>query len=356
MKIGIVGTGKLGLCLALNLNKAGHDVSAFDVDERLVSQLNARTFKTSEPFVEQYLASSTMTASCDLQSVIDSQVIFIVLPTPSKQDGSYDHELITGVLRDLRSLAVREKIIVISSTVMPGYCSSILDLVASNHLCYNPEFIAQGSIIADQQNQDMILVGGKNAEAMKTVAKLQQDICGGKTIVRTMSFEEAETVKLATNVFLTMKIAYANKVGDMVTRYGGDPDVVLEAIGDDKRINQNCLRYGFGYGGPCLPRDNKAFIHASEAVNISAELSKAVDQANQSHLDYLVEDDRRLESLVMGRVTFKSESTILECSQRLQYAVALADAGVRITICERPEVIAELRKMYGDKFKYAIEE
>lgn len=355
MNIGIIGAGRLGLCLALNLDKKGHSVVAYDINGQLVRDINDRTYKTSEPFVEQYLASSKIIASTDIGIVGNTDIIFIVLPTPSNPDGSYDHTLITDTLKLLKTIDIKDAIIVINSTVMPGYCSSVASLAAPNLLCYNPEFIAQGSIINDQQNQDIILIGGPSTDAMLTIAALHMSMCVNKPLIKIMSLVEAEIAKLATNVFLTMKIAYANKIGDMVLQHGGDPETVLDAIGSDKRINKRFLKYGFGYGGPCLPRDNEAFIKAASAVNISTELNKAVDAANQSHLQYLVEDAKGLTSLAMGRVTFKDESTIIEKSQRLAYAEALADAGTKITIYERQEVIDILSRIYGNKFTYAVE-
>jgi nucleotide sugar dehydrogenase len=355
MKIGIIGVGKLGLCLALNLDKAGHQIYACDTDAKLVEAIRTKALHTAEPMVESYLADSRLIIGDDLSHIAEADVIFIVLPTPSLPDGSYDHTLITQALRDIRALGLRDKVIAINSTVMPGYCATVLNLVDHNHLIYNPEFIAQGSIIRDQQNQDVVLIGGTDTRSMSIIAELHRSICLNKPSVKMMSFAEAEITKLATNVFLTMKIAYANKVGDMVSRYKGNPDVVLNAIGDDRRINHHCLKYGFGYGGPCLPRDNKAYIKASEDVKISAELNVAIDQANDSHLMFMVDEAKDQTSIVMDRVTFKDESTILDNSQRLAFANAIAAKGTKVTIVERQQVIDQLRKMYGWKFEYALE-
>jgi nucleotide sugar dehydrogenase len=241
---------------------------------------------------------------------------------------------------------------------MPGYCNEIkkklnpLNYVVS----YNPEFIAQGTILRDQANPDMVLIG----EGSELAGDILEEIYKKHTLntprVCRMSPLEAEITKLSLNCFLTTKIAYANMIGDIVTAVGGNPHTVLDAIGQDSRIGNKYLGYGYGYGGPCFPRDNRALALFAEDNNIEALISVASDKSNAHHLDFQIKNflkTHNLEDKVeFDFVTYKKESTLLTESQQLAFAVGIAKGGCKVKIKERKEVIKELKKRYNDLFTY----
>jgi nucleotide sugar dehydrogenase len=244
------------------------------------------------------------------------------------------------------------------STTLPGYCD-IKARQASDHdftISYNPEFIAQGSIIEDQQTPDQVLIGEANNDIGDKIQAVYEKLCKNQPVYCRMNRLSAEIAKLATNCFLTMKIAFANSIGDLSTTSGADASAILKAVGVDSRIGENYLKYGFGYGGPCFPRDNRALVYYATQYNYDLLLSEAADRSNKQHLDFQVQ--QYMESYAAEQpihfhsVTYKPKTLILEESQQLAVALRLAKAGRRVIVHDEEEVIKELKNIHGDLFEY----
>jgi UDPglucose 6-dehydrogenase len=364
-KIAVIGIGRLGLCLALNLDKVGYTVTGVDVSEEYVHSLNNKTLKSSEPELEEYLTGSkNFRATTDIEEVVSSEIrfIFIVVPTPSFEDGGFDHSHIDSVINSFVTAGKQtiNRHLIISSTCMPGYCDTLTKkLKGLNYtVSYNPEFIAQGSIIKDQQFPDQVLIGEGSDEAGDLIQGIYGKLCKNKPVFCRMSPISAEITKLATNCFLTTKISFANAVGDLAINAGAEPEKILKAIGADSRIGNKYFNYGFGYGGPCFPRDNKAFSKFADDTGYEMLISKATDLANETHSDFLVQDwlirTRDEKFIEFDSVTYKKGTDILEESQQLKLAVALARAGKKVIIREKTSVVKMLMDEYGDLFTYAV--
>jgi UDP-glucose 6-dehydrogenase len=188
---------------------------------------------------------------------------------------------------------------------------------------------------------------------------MYEDMTLNKPRIHRMSRVEAEITKIGLNCFLTTKISYANMIGDIVTKSGGNPDTVLSAIGDDTRIGDKYIKYGYGYGGPCFPRDNRVLALYAGDLGIDALISKASDNSNTSHLQFQIkqfsESNDRDKPVNLGRVTYKPASTMLVESQQLAFAVGIANEGFKVNIEERASVIENLKETYGDLFTYTVE-
>ncbi len=364
-KIAIIGIGRLGLCLALNLERAGYAVLGIDVSEDYVNSINNKTFKTSEPQVEDYLKESKyFSATVNLQSIYEDNydVMFIVLPTPSKSNGEFDHKYIDELFDSLARFGKQayKRHIVVNSTCMPGYCDSVKQrLQELNYtLTYNPEFIAQGSIIHDQQYPDQVLIGEENKEVGDIIQNIYSKLCKNSPRYCRMSLLSAEITKLATNCFLTTKISFANAIGDLASKVGAEPEKILEAIGSDSRIGNKYFKYGFGYGGPCFPRDNRAFTQFANMNSCNILISEATDKANEAHNEFLVEQWKgrysKNEQIIFDSVTYKRGTDILEESQQLKLAVALANDGYKVVIKESALVIKMLIDKYANLFIYQV--
>jgi len=364
-KISIVGLGKLGLCFGLTLEKSGYFVLGCDIDEDYVSSINNKTLNSDETDVNSALAvSKNLSATTNLEECVNhSNIIFIVVPTPSLPDGRYDHSFIDKVVDNIAILKthrgpVVEAVhhhIVISSTTMPKYCETVQEKLSSCNctVSYNPEFIAQGTVLRDQLQPDMILIG----EGSKESGDIIQEVCERYTMnnpeIFRMTRTEAEICKISLNCFITTKIAFANMVGDIASLSNCNADPILAAIGADSRVGPECLKYGYGYGGPCFPRDNRALsIHADD-VGVDATISKASDSCNSEHLmhqlDIFFRDNDINEPVVFDFITYKKESTIIEESQQLAFAELLVDNEYKVYIKERDSVIASLDQDFKDK-------
>jgi nucleotide sugar dehydrogenase len=361
--VSVIGIGKLGICFALNLEKCGYNVIGVDIDKNYVNLINEKKLKSYEPYVEEYLKSAKhFYATTDLKKALASEVIFILVQTPSLPNGKYDQSYVEKIIDELISLNVKKptKHIVISCTVDPGFCDKVAKrLEPLNYtVTYNPEFIAQGSVIADQQNPDMILIGTNSKEAADILEEIYRKMCKNKPSFKRMDRLSAEITKIALNCFITTKISFANSIGDLCEKIGADADKVLDAIGSDSKIGNKCLKYGFGYGGPCLPRDNRAILAFASDNGIDLLISKATDETNEAHLDfqyaqYVANYDKN-HPIVFDGITYKKNTVILEESQPLKLAIKLAKNGYTVVVRDRQIVIEQMKKTYNDLFEYKI--
>jgi UDPglucose 6-dehydrogenase len=345
--ISIIGVGKLGLCLGLNLEKKGYHITGVDVSEDYIKLLNDKTFTTSEPYVNEYLKESqNIFFTTDLKKSLENDVLFIVVKTPSTIDWKYDHTQIEEIATQLIQYGKQEKRkdLIINCTTFPGYCNTLQEKLKEYNyfVSYNPEFIAQGTIIKDQINCDNVLIGETDKYAGDLITNIYKSMVESNPIYNRMNVTEAELTKLSVNCYLTTKISYANMVGDIANRLGCDANKVLEAIGTDSRIGNKYLKPGFGFGGPCFPRDNRALAKCGEEVGIDAVISKATDEMNKKHLQYQIDDFVKLnpnkEQIVeIDFVTYKKDSILIEESQQLKFALKLKELGYTIKILDQRE-------------------
>jgi UDPglucose 6-dehydrogenase len=359
--VSVVGIGRLGLCFSLTLERAGYNVLGADVNQDYVDSINSKKFESSEPNVEEYLKSSTaFRATTDLKETIEfSNVLFVVVATPSLANGRYDHSQVDSLVESLISFGPMEetKHLVICCTTMPGYSDTVQSRLENYNyvVSYNPEFIAQGTILRDQLKPDMILIGEGNKEAGDLLEKIYDQMTENDPFVRRMRRTEAEITKISLNCFLTTKIAFANMVGDIAIASECRPQVILNAIGADSRIGLKYLGYGFGYGGPCFPRDNRALAIYADDKNIKALISLASDESNREHLKFQVEEfckKTKSDLVSFDSVTYKPNTTIVEESQQLEYAVQIAKKGFTVVIKESKEVVKSLKEKFGNLFLY----
>ena len=362
-KISVIGIGKLGICYALNLERAGYDVLGVDVNQEYVDAINNKEIESPEPEVSDLLTSSkNFRATTDLKEAIDfSGILFILVRTPSLENGRYDHSTVDDLIEKINLLGKQQerKHFIVGCTVMPGYCNSIEDNLSELNysLSYNPEFIAQGTIIRDQLRPDMVLIGTDDDGAFSAMEEIYLTLCENEPATHRMSPISAEITKIALNCFITAKITFANMIGDIAISSGADYEKILYAIGSDSRVGNKYLGYGYGFGGPCFPRDNRALFIHSDDVNYDAKLSKIIDDANEYHLDFQVNEYIRTHQdketpIVIDSVTYKKGSVIIEESQQLLYAVKIAEAGYNVVLTDSNEVLRNVEKEYGNLFKY----
>jgi len=365
VEIGIVGLGRLGLCLALNLERAGFHVSGFDTDQERAEFINSKKLKSTEPQVDELLKESLHFKSFNNIEVLQKCLLqFVVVPTNSLPEGGYDHQHIETVLQSLEAIGPmpEKRVIAINSTTMPGYCDTLVERFEKLNcsLVYNPEFIAQGSIIDNQLHPDQVLIGTHDDAAGSMVASVYKQMCPNEPIFCHMNLISAEMAKLATNCFLTMKISFANAMGDLATKAGAEPEKILAAVGSDSRIGGKYLQYGFGFGGPCFPRDNKALSKFAREQQLPLHLSEATDRINLEHLEFQtqqwLQEYPADAPIVFDSVTYKKGTDILEASQQLALAGNLARAGRQIIIREQPTIVSRLQERYGTLFSYEIQE
>ena len=344
MKIGLIGAGRLGICLALLIEQEGYHVIASDMREDYIKDLQNKKINSTEPQVQELLEHSiNLEFTTDNRKVIrESDVIFTLVQTPSLEDGSYDVSAVWKVVEDIKqemsSIANYPKSFVVGCTTNPGDCDQFKDaLPESVDVYYNPEFIAQGSIVDDLRHADMVLLGGKGQHSGALEMMYYQIQNGFKVAnVHTMSTRAAELTKIAVNCYLTTKITYANQVGQVMIRDGMEDEVktVLKAIGGDSRIGTKYLNYGFGFGGPCFPRDNRAFAAYASKAGVETPLGATTDKFNDEHTEFLKEyfinKNKDNHAYVFHYLTYKDGVDILTESRPYDLALSLLDAGYEV--------------------------
>ena len=367
MKIGVIGAGRLGICFALLCERAGYDVLVSDIREDYVNDLNAKKISTNEPEVEDLLRiSKNFRATTNNKEVIEEcDLIYTLVATPSLEDGSYDVSAVWDVVEDLKDVT-KKKYFVVGCTTNPGDCDAFQKYLPRNvHVMYNPEFIAQGSIISDLKQADMVLLGVDPTledHVVKDIKTLYQKIQTTRAIVCVMSPKSAEITKIAVNCFLTTKISYANMLGDVLHKSGcGDETTaVLRAIGTDSRIGGKYLNYGLGYGGPCLPRDNRAFAHFAQKVGLEYNLGYVTDGFNNEHAqtvaDYWEEMNKDRKPFYFEYISYKKGTDIITESQQYRLCLDLLDRGFKVYIQNDRRVSSQvseyLDEKYGDQVRF----
>ncbi|HMD71598.1 MAG TPA: nucleotide sugar dehydrogenase [Bryobacteraceae bacterium] len=359
MKLSIIGLGKLGAPMAAVMAHKGHTVVGVDLNPATVAAVNEGRAPVNEPGLGEmiHLNHERLSATLDYEeAILATDVTFIIVPTPSDPDGRFSLRYALSAAEKIGA-ALRKKnawhLVVLSSTVMPGSTGGVMLPALERHsgktcgrdfgLCYNPEFIALGSVIRDMLNPDMILIGESDPRSGAILEEFYGGVCESGPRIRRMNYVNAELTKLSVNTFVTTKISYANMLAQVCeTIPGADVDVVTTAIGSDSRIGQKYLKGALGYGGPCFPRDNVAFSAVARANGVPALLAEATDQLNKRQVPRLAE--LILSHLpeggtagIMG-LSYKPNTEVIEESQGLALAQFVAEQGVRLVVYD-PEAM-----------------
>jgi nucleotide sugar dehydrogenase len=340
----------------LCFERAGYTVIGVDVNQEYVTALNAKTFASLEPHVTNWLnASRNFKATCLLDEALEAaDIYYIMVDTPTINNAqAYDHKNLTAVLTEINKRKVVNKHIVIGCTVFPGYIRTIgnglIKDCINTTLSYNPEFVAQGNIMYGLQNPDVVLIGEGSEQAGELLEKLYRTVCLNNPKICRMSPDSAEITKLSVNCFITTKIAFANMVADIADETpGADKYEILAAVGSDKRIGERCLKPGYGFGGPCFPRDNRALGNYAHMMGIEASIPRATDAANKAHAQYMINNflAQKRDDYIFEGVAYKERSPVplIEESQKLVVAAGLAQKGKKVIIVDTQEVISAVKE------------
>jgi len=351
MKISVIGLGKLGSPLAAVLASKGFEVIGSDINAMYVDAINAHRAPVDEPGLQELIdgANDRLRATDDPSAAVaGTDVTFVIVPTPSDASGFFSNGYVLRALESVgRGIRVKSgyHVVVITSTVMPGSTGGEIREVLERHsgrlvgedlgLCYNPEFIALGSVVRDMLRPDMILIGESDTKAGDVLERIYARSCDNTPAVRRMNFVNAELTKISVNTFVTTKISYANMLADLCDRLAGaDVDVVTHALGADSRIGAKYLKGAIGYGGPCFPRDNVAFAALARSVGARADLAEATDTVNRYQVDRVLGaiDARYCGSGSIGvlGLAYKPDTAVVEESQGLELVRRLLHRGHRV--------------------------
>jgi UDPglucose 6-dehydrogenase len=352
LNLAVIGLGKLGLPLAALLASNGNHVKAYDALDSVRMAIRQRKVETNEPGLIDLLNEDGIQleiVDSIAELVNGAEAVFIIVPTPSLPSGHFTNEYLLDAISNIgQAIAPSQKIVIdVVSTVMPGSCDGPIKVALEKSsgrkvgeelgLCYNPEFIALGSVIHDMEKPDMHLIGQSSDWAGETVENALKSIVKVQVPSRRMNLKEAELVKIAVNNYVTMKISYANMLMQGATLLGGiDIDVVTDAIGLDSRIGRKYLKAAAAYGGPCFPRDTRALSALFSDLGLPDSLSQATQVVNEFHSEFISDQISKQisEGMTVGiaGLSYKTGTTVTEESPGLALANALSIRSFKVAV------------------------
>ena len=373
MKISIVGLGKLGSPIVAVLASKGYDVVGIDTNPVFVEKINNHIAPVEEPQLQELLTEhkARISATTDwTKAIAESDMTTIIVPTPSGADGAFRNDYVLSVMDEIgRVLATKPgyHLVVVHSTTMPGSVGGPirkrLERASGRQvgpdlgLCYNPEFIALGR--RHQRaclHPDFILIGESDNKAGDLLEGIYRKVVGANVSIAHMNFVNAELTKISVNTYVTMKISFANMLGEICGRLeGADVSVVADAIGRDTRIGRKYLKPAVGYGGPCFPRDTIAFGRVAHLVGGTADLALSTDTINRRQIARLTEMVSDLipdggTVAVLG-MSYKPSTPVIEESQGIMLAKSLKDAGFAV-VAHDPMASGPAKTVLGDAARF----
>ena len=337
--------------LAVLLSKAGYTVSGVDLSSDRIKDISNLNIEP-EPKVSDYLGEvlnyNLKVSSSFKDSIEQSEVSFLIVPTPSNSEGKFINDYLEVAIEEIiLNVKSQKHLICIVSTVMPGTCDYLInDFIPSKlqsaltnfQIAYSPEFVALGTVIDNMQTPDMILIGANDVSAVKILEPILKSIVNNNPDVQSMSLASAELAKISVNTFVTAKISYANMIAELAEKIpGANKYDVLSALGTDTRIGSKYLKPGLGFGGPCFPRDNKAFGIIGDALDIDTDLAKATHNINLRQPKIIAErikskfSNSYTELTVLG-LSYKPGSFVTEESQAVMLVKELSNNWMKINV------------------------
>ena len=370
MRIAVIGSGYAGTTLAAGLADQGHDVTAVDIDEEIVSAINDGRSPIHEPGLDSIIertVGKTLVATTNYDEIVNAALIFVAVQTPSREDGSIN----VGPLRRAVEMAVETvlegserddgHVIVIKSTVTPPELSRLrddierlcADAAVEIELAANPEFLREGTAVEDFDAPDKVVFGVDSDEAAERLERAFALIIEqvDPTVITTDP-ETASMIKYANNAFLAAKISLINDLGNICKEFGIDAYEVADAIGTDGRIEASFLRSGVGYGGSCFPKDVNAIIHSATDSGYQPAMLEAAHHVNERQPERLLSlldqhiDPAGTRVAVLG-LAFKPGTDDIRNSRAIPVIEGLIDRGAQVVGYD-PVAIDRMRERFPD--------
>lgn len=359
MKITFIGHGYVGLVTAAVFADLGNTVWVVGRTPEKIENLNKGIMPFYEPGLEEMvkrnIAAKRILFTLDYSKAIpEAEVVFIAVGTPPKKTGEADLTAVFVAAEEVAKNLSGYTVVATKSTVPPGTNRKVGDIIAKHKpdkaeydIASCPEFLREGTALADTLEPDRIVIGADTEEAKKVMIDLHKSI---KSKVVLCNIETAEMIKYASNSLLATKISFANAVSFLSERVGADVEQVLAGVGYDKRLGRAFLYPGVGYGGSCFPKDVKALIAIADACGYDFGLLKAVDEINEEATEFFIKKIlhtiKPAESKTVGilGLAFKPNTDDMREAPSLKIIAALQKAGMKVKAFD-PVAIANTKKL-----------
>lgn len=367
MRIAVIGTGYVGLVTGTCFAEMGNTVWCVDVDEEKIEKLRKGIIPIYEPglseMVERNHAAKTLNFTTEIRDALEkSEVVFIAVGTPMGENGSADLQYVLAVAKDIGANIKRHMVIVDKSTVPVGTSEKVraavqeeLDARGSDltfDVVSNPEFLKEGSAIADCMKPDRIVIGVDSEHAASVMRELYKPYVMNTENFILMDIPSAEMTKYAANSMLATKISFMNEISNICERVGADVNKVRRGIGSDRRIGFSFIYPGCGYGGSCFPKDVQALIKTASEFGYESRLLQSVEDVNHAQKEVLVRKikerfggDLSGKTFAAWGLAFKPDTDDMRESPAITILKELTASGAKIRAYD-PKAVREARECY----------
>lgn len=374
MKIGVIGTGYVGLVTGTCFAESGNDVICVDTDASKIDRLNKGEIPIFEPGLDELVKRNVVEDRLRFTTKIDEAVekslmLFIAVGTPPGEDGSADLKYVLQVAKSIGKLMENFKVIVNKSTVPVGTADKVRESVKEElkkrgvdipfDVVSNPEFLKEGNAIDDFMKPDRVVVGCDDVRTAELMKELYAPFVRTEKPIILMDVRSSEMTKYAANAMLATKISFMNDIANLCELVGADVDNVRKGIGSDSRIGYSFIFPGAGYGGSCFPKDVQALVRTGQQNDYRLQILDAVEEVNQRQKLVMFQ---KLSKVYNGRLSgktfavwglaFKPNTDDMREAPALVLIEKLLEAGAAVKTYD-PQAMHETKKVLGDKITYA---
>lgn len=350
MKVGVIGTGYVGLVSGTCFADSGNDVICVDVDKNKVERMRKGEVPIYEPGLnrvfDRAIREKRLSFTTDLENTFkESEVLFLCLPTPPGADGQADLSFVLNVadqLGDLFNKFPGYRVIVNKSTVPVGTADKVHEKIAAKtdhefDVVSNPEFLREGAAVEDFMKPERVVVGTRSEKAAQLMTTLYEPFVRSGNPIIIMDERSSELTKYAANAMLATKITFMNEIANICEKVGANVDNVRRGIGTDSRIGKRFLFAGIGYGGSCFPKDVQAIHHTAGEFGYDFRILDSVMKVNESQKVSIVEKmkdfykgDLKGKTVGVWGLSFKPETDDVREAPALYITDELAKLGVKM--------------------------
>lgn len=372
MQLCIIGTGYVGLITGACLSEMGNYVICVDNDEEKLKKLKNGITPLYEPGLEELILANVsegrLEFTNDLNYAVKKSIAcFIAVGTPSGDDGSCDLSFVLSVANDIgkaMSECNEYKIIVDKSTVPVGTHKLVEEEIKKNYkgefdVVSNPEFLKQGAAVDDFLKPDRVVIGSESEKAIDIMREIYNPFTRTGNPIIIMDIKSAEMTKYAANAFLATKISFANEMANISEKVGANADLVRIGMSSDKRIGNQFLFHGLGYGGSCFPKDVQALIKTASDFGIDSDLLKATHKVNVNQRKNFVNkilkhynNDIKNKIFAVWGLAFKPRTNDMRESPAITIINMLLDKGAKIKAYD-PKAMETAKVIFGNKIVYS---
>ncbi len=367
-RITVIGAGYVGLVTAACLAEIGNRVVCVDTDAERVAMLSRGELPFFEPGLRELVGRNgklqrLRISSSTAEAVDGAEFVFIAVGTPMNADGSCDLSAVKLAARQIAESLTRDAIVIMKSTVPVGTAETVAAILreyahgARTLIVSNPEFLREGSAIADFRRPDRIIIGAHDPLAIARMRALYAPL---RARVIVTDIRTSEMIKYASNAFLATKISFINEIADLCERIGADVTGVVRGAGADHRIGTASFNAGLGFGGSCFPKDVCALIDTAQNRGLSLRLLPTVLEVNRGRVESVVGNLRRALGGLSGRriavlgLAFKPKTDDVRESPALALIAQLLERGAVVSAHD-PVAVKAARRILGERVEFCAD-